>query len=43
MRIFSIFGVAGLTFAGLLRIYETGPHGHGLETITTTSKAKGFT
>jgi hypothetical protein len=27
----------GLTFAILLRIRETGPHGHGLETITTAS------
>jgi len=33
-RIFSILGFVGLTFAILLRIRETGPHGHGLETIT---------
>jgi MFS family permease len=39
MWIFSILGFVGLTFAILLRIRETGPHGHGLETITTTSKA----
>lgn len=35
MWIFSILGFVGLTFAILLRIRETGPHGHGLETITT--------
>jgi MFS family permease len=34
MWIFSILGFVGLTFAILLRIRETGPHGHGLETIT---------
>jgi MFS family permease len=34
MCIFSILGFVGLTFAILLRIRETGPHGHGLETIT---------
>jgi MFS family permease len=39
MWIFSILGFVGLTFAILLRIRETGPHGHGLETITTASKA----
>jgi MFS family permease len=39
MWIFSILGFVGLTFAILLRIRETGPHGHGLETITTGSKA----
>lgn len=33
MWIFSILGFVGLTFAILLRIRETGPHGHGLETI----------
>jgi MFS family permease len=37
MWIFSILGFAGLTFAILLRRRETGPHGHGLETITTAS------
>jgi len=39
MWIFSILGFVGLTFAILLRVRETGPNGHGLETITTTSKA----
>jgi MFS family permease len=34
MWIFSVLGFVGLTFAILLRIRETGPHGHGLETIT---------
>jgi MFS family permease len=38
MWIFSILGFVGLTFAILLRIRETGPKGHGLETITTSSK-----
>lgn len=33
MWIFSVLGFIGLTFAILLRIRETGPHGHGLETI----------
>jgi MFS family permease len=32
--IFSILGFVGLTFAILLRKRETGPSGHGLETIT---------
>jgi MFS family permease len=36
MWIFSILGFVGLTLAILLRLRETGPHGHGLETITTT-------
>ncbi|MGA8762644.1 MAG: MFS transporter [Candidatus Sulfotelmatobacter sp.] len=35
MWIFSILGFLGLTFAFLLRQREMGPHGHGLETITT--------
>lgn len=35
MLIFSVLGFVGLTFAILLRIRETGPHGHDLETITT--------
>jgi len=39
MWIFSVLGFVGLTFAILLRIRETGPHGHGLETITTKSGA----
>ena len=34
MWIFSILGFVGMTFAILLRIRETGPHGHALETIT---------
>jgi len=37
MWIFSVLGFVGLTFAILLRIRETGPEGHGLETITPTS------
>jgi MFS family permease len=32
---FSILGFLGMTFAFLLRQRELGPHGHGLETITT--------
>jgi len=40
MWIFSILGFVGLTFAFLLRQRELGPHGHGLETITT-AKAGG--
>jgi len=35
MWIFSILGFVGLALAILLRIRETGLHGHGLETITT--------
>lgn len=34
MWIFSILGFVGLTFSILLRKRETGPAGHGLETIT---------
>jgi MFS family permease len=37
MWIFSVLGFVGLFFAILLKIRETGPHGHGLETITTAS------
>ncbi len=37
MWIFSVLGFVGLTFAILLRLRETGPNGHGLETITTAS------
>ncbi len=33
MWIFSVLGFVGLALAILLRIRETGPHGHGLETI----------
>jgi MFS family permease len=40
MWIFSILGFAGLTFAFLLRQRELGPHGHGLETITTATATK---
>ena len=39
LLIFSVLGFVGLTFAILLRIRETGPHGHGLETITTKTQA----
>jgi hypothetical protein len=39
MWIFSVLGFVGLTFAILLRVRETGPRGHGLETITTASPA----
>jgi len=39
MWIFSVLGFAGLTFAFLLRQRELGPHGHGLETITTAKSA----
>jgi len=38
MWIFSILGFVGLAFSILLRLRETGPHGHGLETITTASQ-----
>ena len=38
MWIFSCLGFFGLLFAFLLRRREAGPHGHGLETITATSK-----
>lgn len=34
MWIFSTLGFVGMAFAILLRLRETGPHGHGLETIT---------
>ena len=39
MWIFSILGFLGMFFAFLLRQRETGPHGHGLETITTSSSS----
>ena len=39
MWIFSILGILGVVFAFLLRQRELGPHGHGLETITTAKKA----
>jgi MFS family permease len=38
MWIFSILGFLGFAFAFLLRQRELGPHGHGLETITTPHK-----
>ena len=37
MWIFSILGLLGMLFAYLLRQRELGPHGHGLETITTSN------
>jgi MFS family permease len=37
MWIFSILGFLGVLFAFLLRQRETGPEGHGLETITSAS------
>jgi MFS family permease len=37
MWIFSILGILGVAFAFLLRQRELGPHGHGLETITTST------
>ena len=39
MWIFSTLGFLGVLFAFLLRQRETGPKGHGLETITTASSA----
>jgi MFS family permease len=39
MWIFSILGILGVLFAFLLRQREMGPHGHGLETITTANSA----
>jgi len=39
MLIFSILGFVGFVFAFLLRRSETGPHAHGLETITTRGTA----
>jgi MFS family permease len=38
MYIFSTLGILGLLFSFLLRRSETGPEGHGLETITAGSK-----
>jgi len=37
MWIFSVLGFLALAFAILLRRQETGPHAHGLETITARS------
>jgi len=39
MWIFSILGFVGLALAIVLRIRETGPRGHGLETINTATGA----
>lgn len=39
MWIFSILGILGVLFSFLLRQRELGPHGHGLETITTATSA----
>jgi len=39
MWIFSALGFLGVLFAFLLRRREMGPHGHGLETITTAKAA----
>ena len=39
MWIFSVLGFLGVLFAFLLRQRELGPHGHGLETITTAKSA----
>jgi MFS family permease len=38
MWIFSVLGLLGVLFAFLLQQRELGPHGHGLETITTSHK-----
>jgi len=38
MWMFSLLGFFGLLFAFLLRRSESGPHAHGLETITVTSR-----
>jgi MFS family permease len=39
MWIFSVLGFLGVMFAFLLRQRELGPHGHGLESITTAKSA----
>jgi hypothetical protein len=39
MWVLSLLGLAGIVFAYLLRREETGPRGHGLETITTRGGA----
>ena len=39
MWTFSILGFLGVMFAFLLHRRETGPHGHGLERITTATGA----
>jgi MFS family permease len=40
MWIFSVLGFIGMFFAIMLRRRESGPDGHGLETITVKSSAK---
>lgn len=40
MWIFSVLGFLGMALSILLRIRETGPHRHGLETITTANATK---
>jgi hypothetical protein len=40
MYIFSVLGLLGFFFAWMLRREETGPHAHGLETITVASTRK---
>lgn len=39
MWIFSVLGFIGMALSILLRVREIGPHGHGLETITTGKQA----
>ncbi|MBV8891956.1 MAG: MFS transporter, partial [Acidobacteria bacterium] len=39
LQILTALGLAAMVFGFLLRRRETGPHGHGLETITTQSSA----
>ncbi|MBV8477267.1 MAG: MFS transporter [Acidobacteria bacterium] len=39
LQILTALGMAAMVFGFLLRRRETGPHGHGLETITTQSSA----
>jgi hypothetical protein len=41
LQILTSLGVVSMIFAILLRRRETGPRGHGLETITTASSAAG--
>jgi MFS family permease len=40
MWIFSILGFIGMALSIALRVRETGPHAHGLETITTSGETK---
>jgi MFS family permease len=40
MWIFSVLGFIGMALSVALRTRETGPHGHGLETITTANAPK---